>query len=321
MKVRCDFCWRYCTLDEGQKGVCAVRQVIDGTLISLNYGQVVAVGIDPVEKKPLYHFYPHHKTLSFALFGCNYSCSYCQNYSISQKEYYPQREGVLMQPAQLVDEAIKHRCPSISFTYSEPLVWQDYLLEVAHLAKDAGLMTIMISNGSFSTEALDRILPAIDAFNIDLKGDEHFYRSLCSARIEPVLDALEAITGFGAHLEVTTMVMEGYHTKAVIEYLSSLLVERGVSVWHLSRYFPHYHRREQPTSERYLASAITQARKSGIAHIYAGNSTLESSTICPSCGAELVHRDRYTTGPTDAIDRDGRCIHCGTTIYGRFPSR
>jgi len=319
MTITCDFCWRMCTLKEGQKGVCAVRSVIDGKLVSLNWGNVVAMGVDPVEKKPLYHFRPGHRTLSFALFGCNLSCSFCQNYSISQKEYYGEREGVRIEVQEIVQEALVRNCPSISFTYSEPLVWQDYLIEVATLAKKEGLSLIMVSNGTFSEAALERLLPFIDAFNIDLKGDEEFYRSVCKGSAEPVLRAIEAITEYGSHLEVTTMVTAEHHTPAVMQDLGEQLHLRGVKIWHLTRYFPHYHSHQEATQERYLKRTITAMKRIGIPFVYPGNSTLDASTYCPGCKTKLIGRTAYQLSLQDGVIEAGQCLRCGTPIVGDFP--
>ena len=317
MKRTCDFCYRLCCLSDGQKGVCGVRQNQAGRLVSLGWGNVVALASDPVEKKPLYHFLPGTHTLSFALFGCNFRCSFCQNYTISQQEYYSQREGRPLEPREIVDLALSHGSPSISFTYSEPLVWQDYLCEVARLAKEAALMTIMVTNGSFSAPALERLLPLIDAFNVDLKGDESFYRRVCKASREPVLAAIEAIVEAKRHLEVTTMVTESDHTPAVMETLATELKTRGVEVWHLSRYVPRYRYHDRATSEEFLAEAVERARESGIPHVYAGNSAQDTSTYCPHCHALLIRR-----GALRPVSRvaGGCCPECGHRLYGHFPA-
>lgn len=317
MKRTCDFCYRLCSLSEGQTGVCGVRQNQEGRIVSLTWGRVVALGVDRVEKKPLYHFTPGHHTLSFALFGCNYSCSFCQNYAISQREFYSQREGMIFTPEEMVDRALSSGTPSISFTYSEPLVWQDYLGEVAHRAKEAGLMTIMVTNGSFSDQALGRLIPFIDAFNIDLKGDPSFYRRVCNASQEPALAAIEAIVGAGRHLEVTTMVTESDHAPSVMEGLGEHLKRRGVAVWHLSRYVPRYRFHERATSEHFLAEAIERARQSGIPHVYAGNSVQDTSTYCPSCSSLLISREGVVHSSHVV---DGHCSVCGHRLYGHFPT-
>ena len=319
MKISCDFCWRLCSLSEGQTGICGVRQHQAGRVVTLNWGSVVALGVDSAEKKPLYHFHPGHRTLSFALFGCNFRCSFCQNYTISQQEFFSQREGTIMEPSALVALALERNTPSISFTYSEPLVWQDYVVEVALLAKEAGLLTIMVTNGSFSEAALKRLIPLIDAFNIDLKGDEAFYKQVCQGSARPVLASIAAIVESGRHLEVTTMVTEQHHTPVVMELLAAQLFERQVQVWHLSRYFPHYQSSDRQTSERYLSHVIEMARHTGIQHVYPGNSTLDSTTICPGCRSPLITRGGMHAPHTTPLLVDGTCQRCNTHLYGHFP--
>jgi len=173
-RVACHLCGHQCKIEPSRCGICGVRKNIDGTLYSLVYGKIIAQNVDPIEKKPLYHYYPGSQTFSFALFGCNYSCQFCQNYTLSQGEPRTSLANERVEPSKIVSLARENGCHSISYTYSEPLVWQDYMLDVATLAKKASLQNIMVTNGSFSREALKRLLPVIDAFNIDIKGDEAF---------------------------------------------------------------------------------------------------------------------------------------------------
>lgn len=320
MKLRCDFCYRHCQLEEGQTGLCGVRTHKEGKLITSGYGALVSLAVDPVEKKPLYHFLPGSRTMSIAMFGCNLTCQFCQNYLISQSDFAGVIAGQPVDIQEIIDGAKDRHCPSISFTYSEPLVWQDYMLEVAKRAKQEGLATIMVTNGTFSEEALARIVPWIDAYNIDLKGDESFYHRLCGGSDEPVLEAIRYIGRTKAHLEVTTMVMESMHTLSMIETLAHALHERGVQVWHLSRFFPNYHCTEAETSESFLRQALEAAKTGSIPYIYAGNSGMDQSTYCPSCH-ELLVTDRIRSSihvlPTL---KQGRCSSCRYPIYGRFGS-
>lgn len=310
----CDFCWRRCRLAEGQSGVCRVRRHEQGKVVTTVYAHVEAMAVDPIEKKPLYHYYPGSTTFSFALIGCNYFCDFCQNYSLSQGKGDTHAAGERVAPAQIVALARKNDCHSISYTYSEPMVWQDYMLDVASLAREAGMQNIMVTNGSFSQEALLRILPLIDAFNVDIKGNESFYRDVCKADEQAVLDGIEAIAQSGAHLEVTTMVIESMHTEEDIANLGKLLHERGVQVWHLSRFFPRYRMAHlKPTSEAYLSKMVARAALSGIPYIYSGNSESERSTYCPSCNEHLIDGQNRIL----AIE-GGRCKRCGTSVYGVF---
>jgi pyruvate formate lyase activating enzyme len=303
-----------------------VRKNQNGTIVTTGYGKIVSMAIDPVEKKPLYHFMPGSKTFSFALFGCNYTCAFCQNYPITQKEYKettPQAENGQLEPGQLVALALDAGTPSISYTYSEPIVWQDYMVETAQLAKKKHLKNIMVSNGSFFPESLIRVVPLIDAFNIDVKGDNRFYREVCEAELQPVLDAIAYISKANVHLEVTTMIIEGIHTKEMIEELGKTLKELGVQVWHLSRFFPRYKfSSRKPTSEAFLSQIIEVASLSNIPYIYGGNSARNDTTYCPSCHALLMDSHTYEgKNPSVSYEsiKKGCCGHCGFPIFGLFP--
>lgn len=307
--MTCDFCYRECALEEGRTGACGVRTMRNGMLQDSSYGALVSLAVDPVEKKPLYHFLPRSQTVSIAMSGCNLSCEFCQNWQIAQEHSV---HGNFTAPEDIVLYTKEHRYPSISYTYSEPLVWQDYMLEVARLARSEGVLNIMVSNGTFSPASLDRILPLIDAYNIDLKGDERFYREICHGSVEPVLRGLEAIARHDSHLEVTTMLIEGIHTVEMVHQLGRWLFDCGVQVWHLSRFFPRYHMSDrQETSEHILNGMMTTAREAGIPFVYPGNSMLSADTICPQCGATLRTLPR---GFAEGFD--GRCPSCGATIYG-----
>lgn len=221
-----------------------------------------------------------------------------------------------MEPMEVVALALSHNSPSISFTYSEPMVWQDWMIEVATGAKEAGLATIMVTNGSFSSAALTRLLPLIDAFNVDLKGDEAFYRTVCASHRKPVLDGIEAISRAGNHLEVTTMVIEGVHTPAILDDLAAALVQRKIAVWHLSRYVPHYHGPEAATGEAYVRQSCERAHANGITHVYAGNCRFDRTTYCPVCARPLIGRSDAAISSTLV---DGVCPGCGHRLYGHFP--
>lgn len=318
MKLRCDFCYHHCLLGEGERGLCSVREHRGGVLVTRLYGELVALAVDPVEKKPLYHFLPFTKTLSLAMFGCNLSCTFCQNHQISQAGYEQENVYRQVDAPQIPFTAKEQGCPSVSFTYSEPLVWQDYMLEVASACKEASLATIMVTNGTFSEEALNRLPPLIDAFNIDVKGDEQFYRSMCDGSLKPVLRGLEVLAKSTSHVEVTTMVMESRHSLESIRALGRTLAELGVQVWHLSRYVPRYRCNDPPTSEAYLQQVLSEAVLSSIPYVYAGNSALGQDTRCPACHTLLID-DRMARNARyiQPLER-GACPHCGQRIYGRF---
>ena len=306
MKATCDFCFRECTIEEGGKGWCGMRECRNGTIISSRYSEIPAIAIDPVEKKPLYHFLPGTQTLSFGASGCNLNCLFCQNWQLSQEHENGDRIPEHL-PAIYASE---HAIPSISYTYSEPLVWQDWMLRSAEKAREMGIKTIMVSNGSFSDNALKRILPLIDAFNIDMKGDAVFYRDICHGQLKPVLKAIDEIQKNGKHIEVTTMLIEGTHTEKNIRLLGNELKDRNIQVWHLSRFYPQYKMiNKNPTSELFLHRMIDIANESEIPYIYPGNSVLKADTRCPECGKVLRER------PGEPID-GGICKYCGHRIYG-----
>lgn len=318
MRLQCDFCYHHCRLDEGERGLCSVREQKGGVLVTRSYGELVALAVDPVEKKPLYHFLPFTKTLSLAMFGCNLSCAFCQNHQISQAGYEDGHVHRYVDAKAIPLSANEMSCPSVSFTYSEPLVWQDYLMEVATACKEASLATIMVTNGTFSEQGLIRLPPLIDAFNIDVKGDEQFYKSMCNGSLKPVLRGLEVLARSSAHVEVTTMVMESRHTLEDIRTLAKRLGNLGVQVWHLSRYFPRYRCTDPPTSEAFLQEALSVASLSSIPYVYAGNSSLGQGTYCPSCHTLLIE-DRMAGNAGYAKPLDGGvCPQCGAAIYGRF---
>ncbi len=330
----CDFCYRGCVIPEGGTGRCGVREHKEGRIQTLGYGEVVATGMDPIEKKPFYHVYPGKKTLSFALFGCNFTCNFCQNHRISQIDsvLYPRHIGRSRFPLQTLPQELAHtllssRATIMSYTYSEPIVWQDYMLETAKLVHQAGLTNCMVTNGSFSPTSLERVLPFIDAYNIDVKGDEGFYRKYCGGRLEPVLQAIRTICATPHKiLEVTTLVIEGIHTPAMLKWMGHELKEAGVQVWHLSRFFPHYHMESVPaTSEQFLLEALLIAKDSGIPFIYAGNSGLADwdKTLCPSCGNTLMATHSYSgeaAWESATHIQHGRCVNCDFPIYGIFHS-
>ena len=329
--LQCDFCWHQCVLSEGKTGICGIRKHTGNSLVTLGFGEVVASGVDPIEKKPMYHFLPGRKTFSFALFGCNYTCRFCQNHRISQTDSpsWPGRTGHSTPnpttPRKLVDMMERSGCQIMSYTYSEPLVWQDYMLEVATLVRDKGKLNCMVTNGSFSPRALQRILGVIDAFNIDVKGDDRFYREYCGGALQPVLDAVETIAARrDTVLEVTTLLIEGIHTERMVKTLARQLADRGVQVWHLSRFFPHYRMTALPqTSEGFLEEMLLIAEAVGIPHVYAGNSALYAweKTVCPACHKTLIHSHSYAGEAFNEIQQNipgGVCASCGQRIYGRF---
>ncbi|MDY0345857.1 MAG: AmmeMemoRadiSam system radical SAM enzyme [Bacilli bacterium] len=276
-KVRCNVCSHRCLIAHGNRGICRVRTNISGVLYSLNYGLCIAAAIDPIEKKPLYHYLPKSETYSFAAVGCNMHCPWCQNYEISQT---PNNEFVVegddVTPEEHIARALKFKTPSISYTYSEPTVFLEYVLETMKLAKEQGLKNIWVSNGFMSKETLEVILPYLDAINIDLKGpDDDFYQKQCGGNLKTILNNLKTMQKANIHIELTTLLIPGLNDEEhQIKKLVSTIVENlGVELpWHISRFFPAWrmlNTRVTPLESLYLARSIGQ--KAGLKYIYIGN--------------------------------------------------
>ncbi|MCK5155890.1 MAG: AmmeMemoRadiSam system radical SAM enzyme [Spirochaetales bacterium] len=329
-KIHCEFCFHRCRLGEGKIGICGVRKNLNGKMITTVYGQVVSAGVDPIEKKPFYHVRPGTSTLSAALPGCNFQCLFCQNHAISQyneSQYALSGSNTpLTSPQKLMELMLGHNLEIMTYTYSDPVVWQDYMLDTAKLVKEKeNGLNCMITNGSMTHQSLIGMLDYIDAFNIDVKGNEEFYRKFCKGSFIPVLNNLERISADGrAVVEVTTLVLEGEHTLDEIYWLGSRLRGAGVKVWHLSRFFPAYKMRErQATSETFLNAMLQTASESGIPFIYSGNSQeqLFTATVCPGCGTALIPTHSYGGEAGISVNkyiRDGKCLQCGEHIYGLF---
>ena len=276
-KVQCAVCNHRCVISEGHRGICGVRENQQGLLYAMNYGLTVSAAIDPIEKKPLYHFLPGTRIYSFAAVGCNLRCSWCQNWQISQSPK-PNRlvVGTEVSPEEHVDRALKYRCPSIAYTYSEPTVFLEYALETMKLAREKGLKNVWVTNGYMSSETLQLIIPLLDATNVDYKGPrEGVYEKYCGATAEPILDNLKTIHEAGVHLEITTLIVPGVNDKPeqLEEIAQSLVLKLGPDVpWHISRFFPAW---KMPDTEvtplATLELGRTIGQKAGMKYIHIGN--------------------------------------------------
>ena len=314
--LACDFCAHRCTIAPGDTGLCGVRMNDHGRLRTTVYGDIQSAGIDPIEKKPLYHFLPGSQVFSVALAGCNFRCSFCQNASIAFPEHFPEPQ-TQWSAEDVYRQWKRSGTPSIAYTYSEPSVWQDFILDSAPLVRADGGRVVMVTNGFFTEEAIDRLIPVVDAFNIDLKGDDQFYRRLCKGRSQPVLEAIRRIAP-QRHLEVTTMLMSSRHTRETIDMLRTELVEAGVQVWHLSRFFPAFQMADEPaTTEQDLRDVLDYlAEREGPPFIFAGNSRQSEyhRTNCPECGTVCIEHRPPVRDYTD----HGACPQCGHQVYGVF---
>ncbi|MGE4536283.1 MAG: AmmeMemoRadiSam system radical SAM enzyme [Desulfovibrio sp.] len=321
-RVSCRLCAHFCRIADGDRGLCGVRVNKAGALYTLAYERVAAAHLDPVEKKPLYHFQPGSLAFSFGTMGCNLSCAFCQNYSLSQ----PPRQGRPVAgerttPEALVAAAKASGASSIAYTYSEPTVFFELMRDTAALAHEAGLKNIMVSNGFQSAKCLEALDGLIDAANIDLKAmNADFYERVCGARLRPVLQNLVHMHSLGWWLEVTTLLIPGANdADAELRELAGFLVkELGPDTpWHISRFHPDFGMRDTPpTPLSRLERAFALGREAGLRYVYVGNVANEahSGTICPACGTVVLARSGM--GLREAHLRQGHCASCGAAIAG-----
>ncbi len=276
-KVRCAVCSHRCIILPERRGICGVRENHEGELYSLNYGKTVAFHVDPIEKKPLYHFMPGTRTYSFAASGCNFNCLWCQNWEISQISNMDQPvEGLEISPEEHVERALQSRCPSISYTYSEPTIFLEYALDTMKLGKEKGLKNIWVTNGYMTKETLDLIAPYLDAANVDFKGTNHeAYKKCCGGEAEPILETLKYLKKAGIHIEINTLIVPGINDRYedlvfIAEFISSKL---GSEVpWHISRFFPAWKMLDTPvTPMETLEMAKKIGEKVGLKYIHIGN--------------------------------------------------
>jgi len=308
-KVHCRLCPHRCVIADGRTGLCGVRVNQAGTLYAATYEQVTSVAMDPIEKKPLYHFHPGSQILSLGSRGCNFACQFCQNWSISQAEARTSR----LPAAAAVQMALREGSVGIAYTYNEPLIWFEYVIETATLARAEGLANVLVSNGYIEPEPFAELLPVIDAINMDIKSIRpEFYRTLCGGTLEPVLRNAETAAR-RVHLEVTTLVIPGHNdTEEEFEELAAWIAGHlGPQVpAHLSAYVPRHKLQAPPTPTETLerAYAIFNNR---LDHVYLGNiyARVGSDTVCRQCGATLIARRGYTIRVAGLAD--GRCASCG----------
>jgi len=321
-KTQCLLCPHNCVINDGKRGICGVRKNIEGTLYSENYGQVTAMGFDPIEKKPLYHFHPGSFILSVGSFGCNFKCHFCQNWEISQSTIDETGKKETHTPEQIVETAIARKDNTgIAFTYNEPVIYYEFMLDTAKLAKENGLKTVMVSNGYINSEPLQHLLPYMDAFSIDLKGfTDEFYKKNTKASITPIMDNLKQIRKNGNFLEITNLVIptlndDNNNFSEMIKWIRDELGEK--TILHISRYFPGYKSTIEPTSISKLKEFYSIA-KEHIHYVYLGNAHVENAnnTYCDNCGELLVSRESFYAELV-GIDKEGNCKNCGNKVFMR----
>jgi pyruvate formate lyase activating enzyme len=324
-RVRCRLCRHQCTISPGKTGICAVRRNEEGRLYTLVFDRVAAAGVDPIEKKPLFHFYPGSLAYSIATMGCNFSCLHCQNAGLSKPPAdQSDVRGRPISPERIVETARSSGCRSISYTYTEPTIFAELALETARLAKAQGLANNFVTNGYQSPELIGEMQSLIDAANVDLKSfSSDFYKEICGAELEGVLDTIERLHDAGIWLEITTLIIptkndDHANLREIARFIAG--VDQNIP-WHVSRFHPAHLLTQLPATP---VSTLFRAREigheEGLRYIYTGNIPGQGgeNTNCPSCHALLIERAGFMVG-ANRVAR-GRCPDCGEALAGRFES-
>ncbi|PRR81156.1 AmmeMemoRadiSam system radical SAM enzyme [Clostridium vincentii] len=312
-KIRCRVCPHNCFIDEGKFGVCKLRTVKNGEPLAINYGEVTSLSVDPIEKKPLYHYKPSKDILSIGSFGCNMTCSFCQNYEISQNR--PATEFISVEKLISIIPTIENNV-GVAFTYNEPMMWYEYMYDASKKIKEHNKDTsvVVVTNGYINEEPLSALLPYVDAMNIDLKGyTNKYYNKVCGAKLEPVLETIKRCNDH-CHVEITTLLVTDENDSLeeageIAKFIAS--VNENIPL-HLSRYFPKYKMDNEATNIEKITVAQKEAKKY-LKYVYIGNvGGVDNNTYCSKCGALLVRRDGYST---EVCIKGGRCEVCGEEIY------
>lgn len=320
-KVKCYLCRHECVISDGKTGICAVRENKEGTLHTLVYGKLVSINIDPIEKKPLYHFLAGTDTYSIATVGCNFRCEHCQNYEISQMPRDKRRiVGEPFSPREIVRDALANECQSISYTYTEPTIFFEYAYDTAKLANKEGLKNIFVTNGYIGEEPLRTIAPYLDAANIDLKAfTEEFYRKICGAKLEPLLESIRLYKKLGIWIEITTLIIPDLNdSEKELRQIAKFIKSLGEELpWHVTAFYPTYKlMKTPPTPVETLRKARKIGLKEGLRYVYEGNipGTEGGNTYCYKCGELLIRR--YGFNVLENKIEDAKCPACGTEIDG-----
>jgi len=318
LSVRCGLCPARCLLPDGGAGRCGARTNRGGVLFSRVHGQVRALHVDPIEKKPLYHVLPGTPILSAGTTGCNLTCSFCQNWSLSRAAAVPGEDA--LSPSRLVALAQQHHCPSIAFTYNEPTIQAEYVMDVAELARRQGLRVVMVTNGYITQEALPEVYRHVDAANVDLKAfDDAFYRAHCGGSLHAVLATLQALRRLEVFVEITTLVIPGLNDTPEEMRREAAWIRDHLgpgTPLHLSAFHPDYRMRDRPPTPRNTLAVLREAALAeGLLFVYEGNVPEgASTTACPGCGRPVVERAWFTVTRLDLTA--GRCRHCGHPLPG-----
>ncbi|MGD9007812.1 MAG: AmmeMemoRadiSam system radical SAM enzyme [Desulfobacteraceae bacterium] len=322
-EVECRLCHHACTIKPGRSGICGVRSNNGQDLISRVYGRLVAQNVDPIEKKPLYHFLPGSGSYSIATVGCNFKCRFCQNADIAQmpKDRGGAVVGSSIRPESVVADALRRGSQSIAYTYTEPTIYFEFAYDTARIAHQKGLRNVFVTNGYMSAPALEMIAPYLDAANVDLKAfKEDYYKTYCGARLEPVLDTLRHMKALGVWVEVTTLVVPGLNDDPdELQELAGFIAEQlgPETPWHISRFHPTYRMTDRPpTPLGTLLSACEIGTRAGLHYVYLGNvpGSEGANTHCHQCGQLLIERTGFAIGRNRIVD--DRCPDCHAQVHG-----
>lgn len=324
-KVRCNLCNHRCLISPGKRGVCFVRENKNGSLYSLVYGIALAANIDPIEKKPLFHFQPGTNSFSIATAGCNFRCEFCQNWQESQITKGPQGRivGQELPPKRVVEEAKRTGCASIAYTYTEPTIFFEYAQDTAKLAKKEGITNVFVTNGYQTPETIKEMAKFVDAANVDLKSfSEKFYQKVCGAKLKPVLESIKLMHKAGIWIEITTLVVPKQNdSKKELTQIAKFIAKVNKSIpWHISRFHPDYKMLDSyPTPIETLEMAYEIGKKAGLKYVYLGNIITETkeNTYCPKCNNLAIRRIGYQTEIL-GVDKKGKCAECGEDLSIRI---
>ncbi|MFT5701170.1 MAG: pyruvate formate lyase activating enzyme [Desulforhopalus sp.] len=321
-EIICELCNHHCHIKEWKRGICGVRENCGGVLYTLVYGQMIAENIDPIEKKPLFNFLPGSKAYSIATVGCNFHCLHCQNYDISQYPHLNNGEiaGKERTAVAVVDDAERSGCASICYTYVEPTIFYEFAYDCSVLAHKRGLKNVFVSNGYMTPEVTRNLAPCLDAINVDIKAfTDDFYKKVCKARLQPVLDNVKLMHELGVWVEVTTLLIPGLNDspeelREIARFVKSV---SPTMPWHVTAFYPTYKMLDrEPTPLATLRKAREIGLKEGLQYVYEGNIPGEGgeNTYCPGCGAELINRYGFSIRQNNLTE--GRCKTCGQQIAG-----
>jgi pyruvate formate lyase activating enzyme len=320
-KVRCFLCSHRCLIADGKRGVCCVRENKEGILYSLVYERLISANVDPIEKKPFFHFLPGSKAFSVAAPGCNFRCLHCQNHEISQ---LPRDKEIIIgekvSGEEIVSLALKYNCASISYTYTEPTIFFEYAYDTAKIARTKGLKNNFVTNGYMTAEALDMIAPYLDGANVDLKSfSEAFYKKVCGARLKPVRESIHKMHALGIWVEVTTLIIPTLNdAEAELRKIARFLLSVSPAIpWHVSAFYPTYRMMDKPrTSPEIIRQAREIGLEEGLKYVYTGNipGAEGENTSCYHCQKVLIRRHGYQIAENSITE--GKCPHCGTLIEG-----